>query len=135
MKISLTIFQVPATVYVKKTAAGQQAIDISGLEAPAAAAGSGAAGKVRNSSSCDSGQGSSSSCSEASLYDSQNSLNGSQNSLLSCSDASLTDGEKTPSQVEMNGNSTKEQNGNSELKGSCSTSSEKESLLVETAVS
>ena len=113
-------------MYVKKTAAGQQAIDISGLEAPAAAAGSVPAGKVRNSSSCDSGQGSSSSCSEASLYDSQNSLNGSQNSLLSCSDASLTDGEKTPSQ---------EQNGNSELKSSCNSSSEKESLLVETAVS
>ena len=29
--------QVPANVYVKKTAAGQQAIDISGLEAPTSA--------------------------------------------------------------------------------------------------
>ena len=32
------MLQVPANVYVKKTAAGQQAIDISGLEAPTSAA-------------------------------------------------------------------------------------------------
>ena len=56
--------QVPANVYVKKTALGQQTIDISGLEAPQDAPGGKAdsAGEGNSSESPTSGDSQSSSC-------------------------------------------------------------------------
>ena len=85
--------QVPATIYVKKTAGGQQAIDISGLEAPGAKEG------AEGSNTSDSGRGSLS-CSEISL-------NGSQGSLVSGSEASLSESSQETAKpgCEINGNS------------------------------
>jgi len=104
--------KVPATIYVKKTAGGQQAIDISGLEAPGAKEG------AEGSNTSDSGRGSLS-CSEVSL-------NGSQGSLVSVSEASLSESsqETAKSGCELNGNSGnlpeteqlgEEMNGNSSI--------------------
>lgn len=116
--------KVPATIYVKKTAGGQQAIDISGLEAPAAKEG------AEGPASSDSGQGSLT-CSEVSL-------NGSQGSLVSGSEASLSESsqETERSSCEMNGNSNNsvEHNGNSKLKLNGSIT-EGEKLNLEAAVS
>jgi len=104
--------KVPATIYVKKTAGGQQAIDISGLEAPGAKEG------AEGSNTSDSGRGSLS-CSEVSL-------NGSQGSLVSVSEASLSESSQETAKpgCEMNGNSGnlpeteqlgEEMNGNSSI--------------------
>jgi len=116
--------KVPATIYVKKTAGGQQAIDISGLEAPAAKEG------AEGPASSDSGQGS--------LTCSEISLNGSQGSLVSGSEASLSEREQETerSSCEMNGNSNNsvEHNGNSKLKLNGSIT-DGEKLNLETAVS
>jgi len=116
--------KVPATIYVKKTAGGQQAIDISGLEAPAAKEG------AEGPASSDSGQGSLT-CSEVSL-------NGSQGSLVSGSEASLSESsqETERSSCEMNGNSNNsvEHNGNSKLKLNGSIT-DGEKLNLEAAVS
>jgi len=116
--------KVPATIYVKKTAGGQQAIDISGLEAPAAKEG------AEGPASSDSGQGS--------LTCSEISLNGSQGSLVSGSEASLSEREQETerSSCEMNGNSNSsvEHNGNSKLKLNGSIT-DGEKLNLETAVS
>ena len=99
---------------MKKTAAGQQAIDISGLEAPTSAD----SGHVSLSS------GDSLTSSEPA------SLNGLQASLASCSEASVTDGETSNgrsqnSSLELNGNrpdSSIEHNENldKKLNGTCS---------------
>jgi len=130
--------KVPATVYVKKTAAGQQAIDISGLEAPAATASATTAGKLTNTNTLN---GDSSDSGHGSISCSESSLNGSQNSLISCSENSFIDSEKNcssePSSLEMNGNrANEEQNGNSSLKHNGSSKpKDSELLLLETAVS
>ena len=166
--------QVPANVYVKKTAAGQQAIDISGLEAPTSAAAAASAkpccdgesevlscedsevGGVKNI--CSTLYKYLQSCSDrilslqaSGVISSSGSLNGSQSSLLSGSEVSLAetagpgDLEKRDSGLgtdsEMNGNEEVkekgEPNGNSAalkvVNGKSST--ESESLLLETAVS
>jgi len=138
--------KVPANVYVKKTAAGQQAIDISGLEAPTSAA------AAASAKPCCDGESEVLSCEDSEaggVISSGGSLNGSQSSLLSGSEVSLAetagpgDLEKRDSGLgtdsEMNGNEEikGEQNGNSAalkvVNGKSST--ESESLLLETAVS
>lgn len=135
---NVLLLQVPATVYVKKTAAGQQAIDISGLEAPAATASATTAGKLTNTNTLN---GDSSDSGHGSISCSESSLNGSQNSLISCSENSFIDSEKNcsseSSSLEMNGNrANEEQNGNSSLKHNGSSKpKDSELLLLETAVS
>ena len=110
--------QVPANVYVKKTALGQQTIDISGLEAPQDVP---ATDSDKNSTISNHSSDSSQDCSSQGRTGEETEVNGNKDSSVDSNQASgklKSDSEQVPVSVEggeMNGNNQIIKNGKLEV--------------------